>query len=79
MIYITKAIDDTFNIKNKNKVISINGIIYEKEWGMKLLKKRYIIGGTMGVGKTTVCQKLKETLPNSVFSIGIYQREKFLN
>jgi len=28
------------------------------------------VGGTMGVGKTTVCQKLKEMLPNSVFLDG---------
>lgn len=34
------------------------------------MKKLYIIGGTMGVGKTTVCQKLKATLPNSVFLDG---------
>lgn len=34
------------------------------------LKKLYLIGGTMGVGKTTVGQKLKIKLPNSVFLDG---------
>lgn len=34
------------------------------------MKKIYIVGGTMGVGKTTVCQKLKELLPDSVFLDG---------
>ena len=29
-----------------------------------------MIGGTMGVGKTTVCQQLKHDLPNSVFLDG---------
>ena len=31
------------------------------------MKKLFIIGGTMGVGKTTVSQLLKQKLPNSVF------------
>lgn len=30
----------------------------------------YLIGGTMGVGKTTVCQQLKQILPNAVFLDG---------
>lgn len=34
------------------------------------MKKLYMIGGTMGVGKTTVCQKLKEELPKCVFLDG---------
>lgn len=34
------------------------------------MKKIYIIGGTMGVGKTTVCQILKTKLNNSVFLDG---------
>ena len=34
------------------------------------MKTLYIIGGTMGVGKTTVCQQLKQDLPNSVFLDG---------
>ena len=34
------------------------------------MKRIYIIGGTMGVGKTTVCQKLKKLLPDSVFLDG---------
>jgi len=34
------------------------------------MKKLYIIGGTMGVGKTTVCCKLKHNLRNSVFLDG---------
>ena len=34
------------------------------------MKRIYLIGGTMGVGKTTVCRKLKKTLPNSVFLDG---------
>ena len=35
-----------------------------------MMKTLYIIGGTMGVGKTTVCQLLKHDLPNSVFLDG---------
>ena len=31
------------------------------------MKTLYLIGGTMGVGKTTVSQQLKQDLPNSVF------------
>ena len=34
------------------------------------MKTLYLIGGTMGVGKTTVCQMLKQDLPNSVFLDG---------
>ena len=34
------------------------------------MKTVYIIGGTMGVGKTTVCQYLKNQLNNSVFLDG---------
>lgn len=34
------------------------------------MKNLYLIGGTMGVGKTTVCQQLKIDLPNSVFLDG---------
>ena len=34
------------------------------------MKKLYLIGGTMGVGKTTVSQQLKQNLPNSVFLDG---------
>lgn len=34
------------------------------------MKKVYIIGGTMGVGKTSVCKSLKMKLNNSVFLDG---------
>ena len=34
------------------------------------MKNVYIIGGAMGVGKTTVCQLLKQKLNNSVFLDG---------
>lgn len=34
------------------------------------MKQLYIIGGTMGVGKTTICQKLKKELSNCVFLDG---------
>lgn len=34
------------------------------------MKTLYLIGGTMGVGKTTVCQHLKKILPNCVFLDG---------
>ena len=34
------------------------------------MKTLYLIGGTMGVGKTTVCRELKKKLPNSVFLDG---------
>ena len=35
-----------------------------------MMKTFYMIGGTRGVGKTTVCQLLKQDLPNSVFLDG---------
>lgn len=34
------------------------------------MKNLYLVGGTMGVGKTTVCQRLKKELPNSIFLDG---------
>ena len=34
------------------------------------MKKLYLIGGTMGVGKTTICQELKKNLDCSVFLDG---------
>lgn len=34
------------------------------------MKTLYMIGGTMGVGKTTVCQQLKRVLRNSIFLDG---------
>lgn len=36
----------------------------------KNTKTLYLIGGAMGMGKTTVCQRLKKDLPNSVFLDG---------
>ena len=36
----------------------------------KTMKNIYLIGGTMGVGKTTTCQILKNKLPNCVFLDG---------
>lgn len=35
-----------------------------------MMKALYMIGGTMGVGKTTVCQQLKRDLQHSVFLDG---------
>ncbi|MDD4074726.1 MAG: AAA family ATPase [Eubacteriales bacterium] len=34
------------------------------------MKKLYMIGGTMGAGKTAVCEALKQALPRSVFLDG---------
>lgn len=34
------------------------------------MKKLYLVGGTMGVGKTTVCKQVKKDLPNAVFLDG---------
>lgn len=34
------------------------------------MKNLYLIGGAMGVGKTTVCEKLKKELPDCVFLDG---------
>ena len=34
------------------------------------MKHLYIIGGPMGIGKSTICQKLNELLDNSVFLDG---------
>ncbi len=38
--------------------------------GGRLMKQLFLIGGPMGVGKTTVCQHLKTLLPRSVFLDG---------
>ena len=35
----------------------------EAEWCRRHMKTRYLIGGTIGVGKTTVGQYLKYDLP----------------
>lgn len=42
-------------------------MIWQRMMEMKTL---YLIGGAMGVGKTTVCQQLKKELPQSVFLDG---------
>lgn len=34
------------------------------------MKKLILIGGTMGIGKTTICQELKKKLNNSIFLDG---------
>ena len=34
------------------------------------MKTLYLVGGTMGVGKTAACRELKQMLPNSVFLDG---------
>lgn len=34
------------------------------------MKRLILIGGTMGIGKTTICQALKKDLNNSVFLDG---------
>ena len=34
------------------------------------MKTLYLIGGTMGIGKTTACRLLKTKLPDSVFLDG---------
>ena len=34
------------------------------------MKHLFLVGGTMGIGKTTVCQELKKLLPNAVFLDG---------
>lgn len=31
----------------------------------------YLVGGTMGVGKTTACKLLADDLPNSVFPLTV--------
>ncbi len=38
--------------------------------GEEIVKKLYLIGGTMGVGKTSVSQCMKQELPNAVFLDG---------
>ena len=41
-----------------------------KNYGEIAMKTLYLIGGTMGVGKTAVGQRLKQDLPNSIFLDG---------
>ncbi len=38
--------------------------------GGSQMKQLYIIGGTMGIGKTAICQELKKKLPNCAFLDG---------
>lgn len=38
--------------------------------GRYKMKRFFLIGGAMGVGKTTVCRQLQRDLPNSVFLDG---------
>lgn len=45
-------------------------IVPNKNLQVRMMKTLYMIGGTMGIGKTTVCQQLKQDLPNSVFLDG---------
>lgn len=49
---------------------SLQGLKIRSCGDNKGMKKLYIIGGTMGVGKTSVCQQLKANLINSVFLDG---------
>jgi len=42
----------------------------DKGRGLDDMKSLFLIGGTMGVGKTTVCQQLKVDLTDSVFLDG---------
>lgn len=37
--------------------------------GKSIMKRLYIIGGTMGVGKTATCRVLQKRLDNSVLHI----------
>jgi len=50
----------------------VNGVFKEIDGQSttKRMKKIYLIGGTMGVGKTAVCMLLKQKLPYSVFLDG---------
>lgn len=43
---------------------------FMKNYGEITMKTLYLIGGTMGVGKTAVGQRLKQDLPNSIFLDG---------
>ena len=54
-----KAMDNFKSIERNNRNLT-----------EKAMKTLYIIGGTMGVGKTTVSQQLKKDLSNSVFLDG---------
>ena len=50
------------------KVSNTSGVF--EAIGKANMKKLYLIGGPMGVGKTAVGQALKRMLPNSVFLDG---------
>jgi len=55
----------------KWKNVKIRKQILDGQSGIKtIMKNIYLIGGTMGVGKTTVCQILKKKLPDCVFLDG---------
>jgi len=51
------------------RVVGIMRMVKPTLWRNKM-KTLYLIGGTMGVGKTTVCQQLKKDLWQSVFLDG---------
>ena len=57
------------NVREKLKTAKIFAENHPELWGLSM-KILYLIGGTMGVGKTTVSQQLKRDLNNSVFLDG---------
>ena len=50
--------------------VMYNTYVNKSEFAGEDMKTLYMIGGTMGVGKTAVSQRLKSDLPNSVFLDG---------
>lgn len=61
-VFCDWALTKSFNVVSLNmKIMGVARLI---------MKRLFLIGGTMGVGKTTVCKVLKHELPNSVFLDG---------
>lgn len=66
LIFPTYAVDCFTNLWYNRSISDRQLGIY----GAKVMKTLYMIGGTMGVGKTATCQILKKNLNNAVFLDG---------
>lgn len=58
-------------MKRKGRLEIVSPLRIQQSWDEEVdMKRIFLIGGTMGVGKTATCQLLKTNLNNSVFLDG---------
>ena len=65
-----KCTDICWNLVYQYILVYVIILLDKLEFVGEYMKNLYIVGGTMGVGKTAVCQQLKMNLPNSVLLDG---------